>query len=93
MCFVLAWKWLSRDRVMATWLSQYSMVRLGEGPTSSPRSVQSHVASLVVCVMAMYSASVVDTTTTGYFFKLHETAPPLIRYTYLEIECWCVCEV
>src|SRR5882724_4789469 len=59
---------------MATWLSQYSIVGLREGSVSSPRNAQSHVASLVACVAATYSASVVDSATTGCFFKLHEMA-------------------
>ena len=69
-----------RDRVMATWLLQYSVVVLGEGSMSSPRGAWSHVASLVVCVMATYSALVVDSATTSCFFKLNESVGAFARH-------------
>jgi len=40
-----------------------------------------HMASLVACVLAMYSASVVDKAIVGCRLLLHEVAPPPIMNT------------
>ncbi len=40
-----------------------------------------HIASLVACVLAMYSASVVDKAIVGCRLLLHEVAPPPIMNT------------
>jgi hypothetical protein len=39
------------------------------------------MASLVACVLAMYSASIVDKTIMGYCLLLHEVPPPPIMNT------------
>jgi hypothetical protein len=45
-----------------------------------------HMVSLVACVLAMYSALVVDKTIVGYRLLLQEMAPPPIMNTNLVVD-------
>ncbi|KAH9911486.1 uncharacterized protein B0H18DRAFT_1168576 [Fomitopsis serialis] len=48
---------------------------------------RSQMASLLACVSATYSASVVESVTSSWRFEDHETTPPLSIKTYPEIAC------
>ena len=65
--------------VMAAWLSENKVVGDMMGPNTSEMRLRSHKASLLPCVAAMYSLSVVDKETISCRFEDHKTAPPLMR--------------
>ena len=78
-CFVLAWNWLSFDRMMVDWLSQLSVIGEDSGHMISPRNKHNHRASFAAWVVAMYSASVVDRAMINCFLELQLTMPTLTR--------------
>ena len=60
--------------------------RMGKQTCVLPREVQSHMASLVACVVTTYSALVMDNVMIDCFLKLYDTTPPPMRNVCPEIE-------
>ena len=55
-----------------------------KGLKTSEMRERNHKASLVPCVAATYSLSIVDRETSSWHLDDHETALPLMRNAYLE---------
>ncbi|KAJ7216871.1 hypothetical protein B0H12DRAFT_1272835 [Mycena haematopus] len=79
-------------RAMADWLSPYKVMGCSSGRNSSAISWRSQPASFAACVIATYSASVVERETISCFLELQEMAPPSIMNANPEIARLCSCD-
>ena len=76
--------WSYPDCHTLAWLAyQYLLI--------SPTNMCKYIASFVVCICAIYSASVLNRATTYCFFKLQVMAQAPTWKEYPEIECLCGC--
>ena len=86
MCFVWAWNTGFFAIFKTLWLSHKSFVASSWWRPISVRILLSHIASQAAVTIALYSASVDDIATLGYFLLLHETVVELRLKQYLDVE-------
>ena len=85
-CLVRAWNCGSWDRMMAAWLSQWSVVGPFCGCPISSKNVWSHARCCPVRLSSMYSDSVVERATILCCLLDQEMALRLLRNRYPKVE-------
>ncbi|KAG0599654.1 hypothetical protein M758_12G169300 [Ceratodon purpureus] len=86
MCFVREWCVGFFANAMHPWLSHMMVVASTWTHPTSPKSLRSQMTSLVLWLVAMYSASVVDKAIVGCLLQFHEMAPSPTKKTYPVVE-------